>query len=75
MSKQEKSELTRSARRKIEAGGLMTIQEVAALLDVAPSTVHALPLPSIRLGRNLRFDPQTVCRLIGMCIEPVVPRA
>jgi hypothetical protein len=51
---------------------MMTLQEVAALLDVAESTVHSLPLPSIRLGRSLRFDPQDVCRLIEICREPVI---
>lgn len=65
-----KEELTVSARVKIAAGGLMTIAEVAALFDVSPSTVHALPLPSIRIGRSLRFDPQAVCLLIELCGEP-----
>ncbi len=72
MTNNDRAELTTSARAKIAAGGLMTLQEVAALLDVAESTVHSLPLPSIRLGRSLRFDPQDVCRLIEICREPVV---
>lgn len=66
-----KSELIESARAKIAAGGLMTLAEVAALFDVATSTIHALPLPSIRIGRSLRFDPQDVRLLIELCREPV----
>lgn len=67
----DKSELIKSARAKIEAGGLMTLAEVAALFDVSTSTIYALPLPSIRIGRSLRFDPQDVCLLIQLCREPV----
>lgn len=72
MASHDKAELTKSARAKIAAGGLMTLQEVAALLDVASSTVHGLPLPSIRIGRSLRFDPQDVCLLIEICREPAL---
>jgi hypothetical protein len=61
-----------SAAIKIATGALMTIDEVAARFDVSPITVHKLPLPSIRLGRSLRFDPQDVCRLIEASKEPVV---
>lgn len=68
-----KVELIESARGKIAAGGLMTLSEVAALYGLSQSTVHALPLPSIRLGRSLRYDPLDVCRLINLCREPVVP--
>lgn len=71
MSTNEKSELTQAAREKIASGGLMKIEEVAALLDVATMTVHRLPIGGIRLGRLLRFDPQDVCRLIDGCREPV----
>lgn len=67
----DKAALIKSARTKIAAGGLMTLAEVAALFDVAPSTVHALPLPSIRLGRSLRFHPQDVCLLMELSREPV----
>jgi hypothetical protein len=42
----------------------MTINEVAARLDVSPMTVHRLPLESIRVGRLLRFDPKDVGLLI-----------
>lgn len=66
----DKAVLTKAARIKIATGGLMTIAEVAALLDVAQSTVYALPLPSIRIGRSLRFDPKDVCLLIELCREP-----
>jgi DNA-binding IclR family transcriptional regulator len=45
-------------------GNLMTINEVAARLDVSPMTVHRLPLKSIRVGRLLRFDPKDVGLLI-----------
>lgn len=65
-----KAELTISANAKIAAGGLMTLSEVAALLDLATSTVHALPIESIRMGRSLRFDPQVVTHYINSCREP-----
>ena len=61
-----------AAQQKMESGGLMKIDEVAALLDVNAATVHKLPLPSIRLGRLLRFDPADVSQLIAHSKEPVV---
>jgi hypothetical protein len=61
----------KSARQKIETGALMTLKEVAAIFDLSPITVHRLPLPSIRIGRALRFDPKDVCFLIESCKEPV----
>jgi hypothetical protein len=67
---QIRTALIQSARVKIAAGGLMTLSEVAALLDLATSTVHALPIESIRIGRSLRFDPQAVTRYIDTCREP-----
>lgn len=67
----DKAALTIAAREKIATGGLMTLAEVAALLDVSTSTVHGLPLPSIRLGRSLRYAPQDVRLLIELCREPV----
>ena len=59
----------KTAAQKIATGVLMTIDEVAALLDVAPTTVHRLPLSSIRIGRSLRFDPKDVQLLIEDCKE------
>lgn len=59
-----------SAAEKLAAGTLLTLNEAAAFLGVAPATVHALPIPSIRLGRLLRFDPADVRRLIESCKEP-----
>jgi hypothetical protein len=56
--------LAESAAKKIMNGTLMRLGEVAAMLDVVPATVHALPLPSIRIGKSLRFDPRDVHRLI-----------
>jgi predicted DNA-binding transcriptional regulator AlpA len=50
---------------------LLTLAEVANLLDLAPATVHRLPLPSIRLGRSLRFDPIDVEKLIEASKEPI----
>jgi predicted DNA-binding transcriptional regulator AlpA len=65
--------IAHSATKKIESGSvLLTIDEVAALLDLTPATVHRLPLPTIRLGRSLRFAPADVRRLIDSCKEPVV---
>jgi hypothetical protein len=69
-----KEELIISARAKIAVGGLMTLAEVAALFDIAQSTVYALPLPSIRIGRSLRFDPRDVTLLIELCREPASPQ-
>jgi predicted transcriptional regulator len=62
-----------SAAQKVATGALLTISETAAMLSVAPATVHALPLPSIRLGKSLRFDPADVRRLIEQCKEAVIP--
>jgi len=70
-----KTELTIAANAKIAAGGLMTLAEVAALLDVATSTVHVLPIESIRIGRSLRFDPQAVDIYINSCREPASVQA
>lgn len=58
------------AVHKLATGALLRLGEVAALLDVTPTTVHRLPLPSIRLGRSLRFDPKDVQQLIEACKEP-----
>jgi predicted DNA-binding transcriptional regulator AlpA len=60
------------ARQKVATGALLRLREVAAILDVAPTTVHRLPLPSVRLGHSLRFDPADVRRLIESSKEPVV---
>lgn len=60
-----------SAASKMATGALMTVAEVAARLDVCETTVHRLPLPSIRVGHSLRFDPTDVQRLIDACREPV----
>jgi hypothetical protein len=60
------------AAQKLATGALMKLGEVAALLDVAPITVHRLSLPSIRIGHSLRFDPKDVSRLIEQCKEPVI---
>lgn len=61
-----------SAAEKVAVGSLLTLSETAAWLSVAPATVHALPLPSIRLGKSLRFDPADVRRLIESSKEPAV---
>ena len=53
-----------SAAEKVAVGALLNLNEAAAFLGVAPGTVHGLPLPSIRLGKLLRFDPVDVRRLI-----------
>ena len=65
-------ELVLSAAAKIEAGALLKLSEVAAALDVTPSTVHRLPLPSIRIGKSLRFDPQDVRRFIESSKEAAI---
>jgi hypothetical protein len=64
--------LAQSAAQKIATGALMTIEEVAARFDVSSQTVHRMPLPSIRLGRSLRFDPRDVNRLIEESTEAIV---
>lgn len=65
------TQLLASAAIKIANGALLTLDEVAARLAVAPATVHRLPLPSIRLGRNLRFDPRDVAALVASSREAV----
>ena len=65
-----------TAAQKMVSGNLMTIDEVAARLDVSPMTIHRLPLKSIRIGRLLRFDPRDVDQLIELSKEAVVtPKA
>jgi hypothetical protein len=64
-------DLASVASKKVTSGALLTLSEVAAMLAVAPQTVHALPIQSIRLGRSLRFDPVDVKRLIKKCKEPI----
>jgi len=48
---------------------LLALREVARLLSVSPRTVRcwiaAEGLPSIRLGRLLRFDPGDVSRWLS----------
>jgi hypothetical protein len=61
-----------SASQKVATGALMTLGEVAAMLDLAPATIHRLPLPSIRIGKSLRFDPVDVRRLIESSKEPAI---
>lgn len=61
-----------AAETKIRTGTLMNIEEVAAKLDVSLSTVHRLALPSIRIGRLLRYDPRDVLHLIQSSKEPVL---
>lgn len=60
-----------TAETKIRTGALMKLEEVAAKLDVSQSTVHRLALPSIRIGRQLRFDPRDVLHLIQSSKEPI----
>ncbi|WP_161993279.1 helix-turn-helix domain-containing protein [Lacisediminimonas profundi] len=66
-----KAAKAQSAETKLRTGALLDIQEVAAKLDVSHSTVHRLPLPSIRIGKQLRFDPKDVQRLIEAGREPI----
>jgi hypothetical protein len=61
-----------SAAHKMATGTLMRNAEVGTVLDLAPATVHALPLQSIRIGRSLRFDPVDVRRFIEACKEPAL---
>jgi hypothetical protein len=64
-------QLAASAAIKMANGSLMTIEEVGARLAISPMTVHRMPLPSIRLGRSLRFDPRDVAQLIEASREAV----
>ena len=59
-----------AADSKMRTGALMNIEEVAAKLDVSESTVHRLALPSIRIGRQLRYDPKDLLQLIDTNKEP-----
>lgn len=72
MNKDIPASRAETAARKVATGALLRLSEVAALLDVAPATVHSLELPSIRIGKSLRFDPIDVRRLIETCREPVI---
>jgi hypothetical protein len=61
-----------SASEKMASGALMTIEETAAWFDISSKTVHRLPLPTIRLGNSLRFDPADVRKLIEISREPAI---
>lgn len=61
----------RIAADKLESGVFLAADEVTALLDISISTLHRLPLPSIRIGRQLRYDPQDIQRLIETHKEPI----
>lgn len=65
MQSENKNDPAKTANQKLASGALLSLEEVAALFDVAPATVHRLPLLSIRLGRQYRFDPKDVTRLIN----------
>jgi len=71
METENRTTQAQAAETKIRTGALMNIEEVAAKLDVSLSTVHRLPLPSIRIGRQLRYDPKDLLRLIQTSKEPV----
>lgn len=60
-----------SAASKFDTGALLTIDEVAAKLDVSHSTIHRLPLRHIRIGRSLRFDPVDLGHLIESSKVPL----
>ncbi len=62
---------TKAAGKKMESGAYLTLSEVSSLLDLSVSTIHRLPLPSIRLGRSLRYDPKDINRLLDSCREPI----
>lgn len=63
---------TTQAMHKMATGALMRLAEVGAILDLAPATVHSLPLTSVRIGRSLRFDPLDVRKYIESCKEPAL---
>lgn len=71
MHKDELTDKAQLASQKLESGALLTLDELAAKLDVSHSTVHRLPLPSIRVGRQLRFDPRDVQHFIEQHKEPI----
>jgi hypothetical protein len=52
------------ASQKLCSGTLLSLEELAALLDIAPATVHKLPLACVRIGRQYRFDPKDVQQFI-----------
>lgn len=72
MQSETHTNMAQSAKQKMATGALMTLGEVAVMLDVAPATVHRLQLPSLRIGKSLRFDPRDVTQLIERCKEPLV---
>lgn len=60
-----------SARPRDSQGGLdplLTLDEVAAFLNVSPRTVRRLlarGFPCVRIGRSARFEPQAVVRWVS----------
>jgi predicted DNA-binding transcriptional regulator AlpA len=71
MQVQSENEVAKTAGEKLACGALLSLAEVAALLGVTPATIHRLPLQSIRLGRQYRFDPKDVTNLIDRSKEAI----
>lgn len=71
MQKDELMGKARVAAEKLESGAFLAADEVTALLDISISTLHRLPLQSFRIGRQLRYAPQDVQRLIEQSREPI----
>jgi len=71
MNKDGLMDKARVAAEKMESGAFLAADEVTALLDISISTLHRLPLQSLRIGRQLRYDPRDVQRLIEKSREPI----
>jgi hypothetical protein len=54
------------------AAPLLTTDEVAAILQVAPRTVRALPIECSRIGRQIRYKLEDVHRYINAQKENAV---
>jgi predicted DNA-binding transcriptional regulator AlpA len=51
--------------------GLWSLQKLAAFLGISPKTIYAeryrgtFPIPAVRIGKHLRFDPHDVERFLA----------
>ena len=59
----------RGATVEAEKGQLLTVKQVAELLNVTPATVYLWTkrgiISCIRLGRTIRFDPEIMKQITG----------
>jgi hypothetical protein len=51
---------------------LLTIEQVAEILQITPKTVRQLPIECSRIGKQLRYKPEDVSRYINSTRENLI---